>query len=253
MKRVIIVLALLLAASAAVFAGAKKEAASGVRHVVVATDSTFPPMEFVDEKTKEVDGFDMDLVKAIAEASGFTVEFKSVAWDGIFAGIEGGKYDLIASSVTITDERKATMDFSDPYINAGQILVVQNATTGVSTLADLVGKAVGAQISTTGAFEVEKVKGITLKSYDSIALAFEDLYNGRLGGVVVDTLTAMDYALKNEKYKGSLKIVGQPFTDENYGFVVKKGNKELLDLINAGLKKVKDSGKYAEIEAKWLR
>ena len=251
MKKLVIVLAL-LAAATMLFAGGKKEATGGKRHVVVATDSTFPPMEFVDEN-KQITGFDIDLFNAIAEASGFTAEFKSVAWDGIFAGIEAGKYDVIASSVTITDERKATMDFSDPYINAGQILVVQGATTGVTTLADLTGKTVGAQISTTGAFEVEKVTSVTLKSYDDIGLAFEDLYNGRIQGVVVDTLTAVDYALSNDKYKGALKIVGEAFTEENYGFVVQKGNKELLDLINAGLKKVRDSGKYAEIQAKWLR
>lgn len=251
MKRLLIALAL-LAAAAAVFGGAKKEAMAGPRHVVVATDSTFPPMEFVDE-SKQIVGFDIDLFNAVAQAAGFTAEYKSVAWDGIFAGIQAGSYDVIASSVTITDERKATMDFSTPYINAGQILVVQSSTSGVTRLENLAGKTVGAQISTTGAFAVEEVKEVMLKSYDDIGLAFEDLYNGRIQGVVVDTLTAVDYALKNEKYSGSLKIVGEPFTDENYGFVVQKGNKELLDLINTGLAAVKASGKYAEIEAKWLR
>jgi polar amino acid transport system substrate-binding protein len=234
------------------FAGGKKEAAAAKRHVVVATDSTFPPMEFVDEQ-KQIVGYDMDLMKAIAEAAGFTVEFKSVAWEGIFAGVASDKYDAIISSVTITEERKAEMDFSNPYFNAGQILVVKSDTKNVELLKDLAGKTVGAQIGTTGAMEVEKVKEVTLKSYDEIGLAFEDLNNGRIQGVVVDTFTAQDYALKNEKYKVSLKIVGKPFTDEYYGIVVKKGNKELLDLINAGLKKVTDSGKVAEIEKKWLR
>ena len=251
MKRVVIVLALLLAACAVMFAGGKKEASS-TRHVVVATDSTWPPMEYVDEQ-KNIVGFDIDLFNAIAAAAGFTCEYKSVAWDGIFAGIAADKYDVVVSSVTITDERKQEMDFSDPYINAGQILVVKNDTTGVTALKNLAGKTVGAQIGTTGAFEVEKVKAVTLKTYDEIGLAFEDLYNGRIQGVVCDTPVAAQYALQNDKYKGTLKIVGAPFTDEYYGIVVKKGNKELLDLINAGLKKVKDSGKLADIEKKWLR
>jgi len=251
MKRIVIALAL-LATAALVFAGGKKEPAAGVRHVVVASDTTFPPMEFVDEN-QQIVGFDIDLFNAIAQAAGFTAEFKTIAWDGIFAGVQAGTFDVIASSVTITDERKATMDFSDPYINAGQVLVVRNETQGVTVLKDLAGKSVGAQINTTGAFEVEKVQGVTLKSYEAVGLAFEDLLNGRIDGVVVDTLTAVDYALKNDNYKGTLKIVGQPFTDENYGFVVRKGNTELLNLINQGLAKVKESGKYDEIVAKWLR
>jgi polar amino acid transport system substrate-binding protein len=181
------------------------------------------------------------------------VEFKSVAWDGIFAGISADKYDAIISSVTITDERKKEMDFSNPYINAGQILVVKSDSQNVTVLKDLAGKTVGVQIGTTGAFEVEKIKEITEKTYDDIGLAFEDLYNGRIQAVVCDTPVAAQYALQNDKYKSSLKIVGTSFTEEYYGIVVKKGNQALLDQINAALKKVTDSGKIAEIEKKWLR
>jgi polar amino acid transport system substrate-binding protein len=252
MKRVLTILALLVVAGAVAFAGGKKEATAAKKTIVVATDSTWPPMEFVNEQ-KQIVGYDIDLMNAVAQAAGFAVEFKSAAWDGIFAGIAADKYDAIISSVTITDERKKEMDFSDPYINAGQILVVKSDSKGVELLKDLAGKTVGAQIGTTGAFEVEKVKTVTLKTYDEVGLAFEDLYNGRIQAVVCDTPVAAQYALQNDKYKASLKIVGKPFTDEYYGIVVKKGNKALLDLINAGLKKVKDSGKVAEIEKKWLR
>jgi polar amino acid transport system substrate-binding protein len=251
MKRSFVVLALLIVAGAMVFAGGKTETASAKKTYVVATDSTFPPMEFVDDQ-KQIVGFDMDLMKAIADVSGFAVTFKSVAWDGIFAGIAADKYDIIISSVTITAERKQEMDFSDPYFNAGQVLVVKGDAQNVTTLKDLAGKTVGSQLGTTGAMEVEKVKEVTSKTYDDIGLAFEDLVNGRIQGVVVDTFTARDYALQNAKYKGTLKVAGTPFTDESYGIVVKKGNKTLLDLINAGLKKVKDSGKYAEIAKKWI-
>lgn len=250
MKKLIIVLAL-LATGALLFAGGKKEA-TGTKHLVVATDSTFPPMEFVDEN-KQVVGFDIDMFNAIAAAAGFTVEYKSVAWDGIFAGVAADKYDVVLSSVTILDERKEQMDFSEPYINAGQILVVKADVMDVDELKDLAGKTVGAQIATTGAFEVEKVPEVTLKTYDDAGLAFEDLYNGRIQGVVIDTPVAANYALQNEKYKGTLKIVGKPMTAELYGIVVKKGNKALLDLINKGLKAIQDSGKLAELEDKWLK
>ncbi|MCX7786725.1 MAG: basic amino acid ABC transporter substrate-binding protein [Spirochaetes bacterium] len=219
--------------------------------ITVASDCTWPPMEFVNEN-KEIVGFDIDLIKAIAEAAGFEVEVKNTAWDGIFAGLANDSYDAVISSVTITDERKATMDFSEPYINAGQVLIVQASTQGVTKIADLKGKALGAQIGTTGAMEIQKVQGVTLKTYDELGLAIEDLVNGRIAGVVADTPIAADYVLQNKNYKGKLKIVGEPFTQEYYGIAVKKGNKKVLDLINVGLKKVKESGKIKELENKWI-
>ena len=223
--------------------------------IVIASDATFPPMEMVDTN-KAIVGLDVDLMNAAAKAGGFTVEFKNTAWDGIFAGLENGKYDAVMSSVTITDERKKTMDFTAPYYNAGQILTVRADLNGVMVIADLKGKTVGAQIGTTGAFEIDKVKdanNIKEKTYDEIGLAFEDLMNGRIDGVVVDTPTAASYALQNEKYKGKLKTVGAPLTEEYYGVAVKKGNQKVLDLLNAGLKKVMDSGANKAIEDKWLK
>jgi polar amino acid transport system substrate-binding protein len=252
-KKVFFILFAVLLLAGIPFVGLTKEKAASGKKLVVATDATFPPMEFVDETSKEIVGFDIDFLKAVAEAGGFGVEFKNTAWDGIFAGLATDKYDAIISSVTITEERKKEMDFSKPYINAGQILVVQKASKGVTKLADLKGKTVGAQMGTTGAFELEKVKGVNPKTYDEIGLAFEDLVNGRIAGVVVDTPVAANYALQNEKYKGKLKIVGESFTQEFYGVVVKKGNTTLLDMINKGIDKVVGTKKYAELEKKWLR
>lgn len=227
---------------------AKKESAK----IVIATDATFPPMESLDQ-AKNVVGFDVDLMNAAAKAGGFQVQFVNTAWDGIFVGLDAGKYDAVMSSVTITDERKAKMDFSVPYINAGQVLVVRAETSGVTTLADLKGKTVGDQINTTGSVEVGKVKDVKEKDYDDIGLAFADLANGRIEGVVVDTPVAALYTTQNADYKSKLKIVGQPFTSEFYGVAVKKGNSKILDQINAGLNKVLGTDEEKQIEAKWLR
>ena len=220
--------------------------------ITIATDATWPPMEYVD-KNKEIVGFDIDLIKAVAEAGGFEVKIQNTAWDGIFAGLGNKTYDAIISSVTITEERKKTMDFSLPYINAGQVLIVRSEISGVTVLADLKGKAVGAQIGTTGSFEIDKTEGVTLNTYDELGLAIEDLVNGRIDGVVADTPIAADFVLQNDVYKGKLKIVGKPFTDELYGIVVNKGNKRVLDLVNKGLKIVLDAGKDEELKDKWLR
>ena len=249
MKRGLFILLVAIIVLSALFIGCKK---ADDTVIIVATDATWPPMEYIDAN-KEIVGFDVDLMNLIAEAGGFKVEFRNTAWDGIFAGLANRNYDAVMSSVTITEERQQTMDFSIPYINAGQVLIVQNATSGVTTLADLKGKSAGAQIGTTGAFEVDKVDGVQLKTYDELGLAIEDLVNGRIAGVVADTPIAADFALQNDSYKGKLKIVGEPFTDEYYGIAVRKGNKEVLDKINAGLKKVLDAGKDEELKDKWLR
>jgi polar amino acid transport system substrate-binding protein len=221
------------------------------REVTVATDATWPPMEMVDA-SKKIVGFDIDFLSAVAKEAGFRVVFKNTAWDGIFAGLAAGRYDMVASSVTITDERKKQYDFSDPYINIGQILVVPKAEAG-KTLADLKGKRVGAQIGTTGAFEIKKVPGVELKTYDEIGLAFEDMAAGRLAGVVCDEPTAAHYALQRAEYKAKFKIVGETFTQESYGFVVQKGNRALVDLLNQGIRAVQAKGIDEQLRKKWLR
>jgi len=252
LKKTAIVLIALTFAAGIVFAGGGSEAPSGKLHIVVATDATWPPMEMVDEN-KEIVGFDIDLMKEVAKAGGFTFEFQNTAWDGIFAGLAAGEYDAVMSSVTITEERKETMDFSVPYINAGQILIVRQESTGVETLDDLKGKPVAAQIGTTGAFAVEKVSAVELKTYDEIGLAFEDLANGRVEAVVCDNPVAADFALMNPNFKDKLKIVGEPFTEELYGVAVQKGKKEILDAVNKGLEAVLDTDVYEKLVDKWLR
>jgi len=227
--------------------------AAGNKKIVFATDATWPPMEFVDD-SKNIVGFDIDLIKEAGKQGGFDVEVKNVNWDGIFGGLDAGQYDAVISSVTITDDRKKTMDFSIPYLSAGQVLIVRSDTPAtVKGLSDMAGKTVGSQIGTTGALAVEKAKGVKGKTYDEAGLAVEDLTKGRLDGVVVDNSTAINYVLQNPGYKGQLKIVGQPFTDESYGVAVKKGNKAVLDLINAGLRKALATDKKKEFENKWLK
>ena len=252
LKKILIILIALTVVAGFAFARGGTEPPGGKMHIVVAADATWPPMEMVDEN-KEIVGFDIDLMNAAAEAGGFTVEFKNSPWDGIFAGLAAGEYDAVMSSVTITEERKKTMDFSVPYINAGQILVVRQESTGVETLDDLKGKPVAAQIGTTGAFAIEKVPAVELKTYDEIGLAFEDLANGRVEAVVVDNPVAADFALMNPSFKGKLKIVGEPFTEELYGVAVQKGKKEVLDAINKGFNAVLGTDAYEQLLDKWLR
>lgn len=229
------------------------EEASDVPRIVIATDATWPPMQFIDPASNQIVGFDIDLMNAAAEAGGFEVEFRNTGWDGIFAGLATREYDAVMSSVTITTERMETMDFSVPYINAGQILVVPATSQGVTTLADLAGKQVGVQIGTTGQFAVQAYPQVNIATYDEIGLAIEDLAVGRLDAVVADTPVAANYALQHENYAQALKIVGEPFTEEFYGVAVRKGNTEVLELVNRGLEAVLAAGVDEELAEKWLR
>jgi polar amino acid transport system substrate-binding protein len=221
------------------------------RTIVIAQDATWPPMEFVDE-SKQIIGFDTDYMKAAAKEAGFEAVFKNVAWDGIFAGLDSGQYDAVCSSVTITDERKKAMDFTIPYFKVRQALVVPK-TSSAKTLEEMKGKTLGGQIGTTGYFAIKKVEGITPKSYDEIGLAMEDLFNGRIDGVVCDDPVAAQYALQKAEYAAKLKIAAVLDTgDEFYGVAVKKGNKEVLELLNKGIKAVQDKGLDKALRTKWI-
>lgn len=221
------------------------------RTIVVAQDATWPPMEFMSAD-KEIVGFDTDYMRAVAKEAGFEVTFKNVAWDGIFAGLEGGQYDAVCSSVTITEDRKRAMDFSMPYFTVRQALIVAKSSTAKS-LEEMKGKALGAQIGTTGYFAIKKIEGVDPKSYDEIGLAMEDLYSGRIDGVVCDDPVAVQYALLKPEYAAKLKIAAALDTgDEQYGVAVKKGNKEVLDLINKGIQAVQSKGLDKELRSKWI-
>jgi polar amino acid transport system substrate-binding protein len=215
--------------------------------VQVATDATWPPFEYVDDATHQIVGFDIDLMNAIAEKENLDIEFVNVAWDPLLAGMAQGTYDAAISSITITEDRKKDMLFSDPYYAAGQIVVVQKSNTTIQNKDDLTGK-VGAQLGTTGAMEVEKIATAQLKTYDEIGLAFQDLMNGQIEAVVCDNPVAMQYVVTNPD---KLKIVGSVFTNEFYGIAVAKGKTELLEKINAGIKKVLDEGIIQTLEEKW--
>lgn len=253
MRNRLLIGVVLVLVSSLLFAGGQAEEESGVTTITVATDATWPPMEFLNTD-QEIIGFDIDLMNAIAEAGGFEVEFQNTAWDGIFAGLANGDYDAVISSVTITEERQRTMDFSTPYINAGQVLIVrQDAPSSWESLTDLQGESVGAQIGTTGAIQVQEAAGVELRTYDELGLAIEDLAQSRIAGVVADTPIAADYVLQNENYSSVLQIVGDAFTEEFYGVAVKKGNDDVLSLINTGLETVLNDGTVDELEDKWLR
>ncbi len=217
--------------------------------VKVATDATFPPFEIVDEATNELTGFDVELMKAIADKAGMKIEFVNTPFDSVIAGVTNCTYDVAIAAISASDERKAVMNFSDPYINAGQIVVIRKDETGITGKDDLAGKTVAAQLGTTGEIEAKKIPDVDYKPYDSYELAFLDLSNGQISAVIADYPTALAYIAKNSEM---LTTVGSVFTDESYAVAFCKSKTELLDKVNTALKAVIADGTVTALEQKWL-
>ena len=246
MKKLISVLLTTLVVAGLVLTGCGSKDTAKIR---VATDATWHPFEFVNEQTKQIEGFDIDLFKAIAEKAGLEIEFVNVEWDPLLAGVAQGTYDAAISSISITEDRAKVMLFSDPYFAAGQLVAVRSNNTTITSHHDLSGKTIGVQLGTTGHIEVENIAGATAKPYNDIGLAFQDLMNGQVDAVVADNPIVNNYVNKNST---ALKTVGEVFSAEYYGIAVAKGKEDLLEKINRGLAQVKAEGLIDELSRKWL-
>jgi polar amino acid transport system substrate-binding protein len=245
MKKLLWLVLIGLLAVSLTLGGCTKEATK----IRVATDATWPPFESVNEQTKEIEGFDIDLMNAIAEKANLDVEFINVAWDPLLAGMAQGTYDAAISSISILPDRQKEMLFSNPYFAAGQLIAVRIDNTTIKSKNDLSGKTVGAQLGTTGEFEINNISGAIKKTYDDIGLAMQDLMNGQIDAVVADNPLVLSYVGKNST---KLKTAGEVFSAENYGIAVAKGKEALLKKINDGLKKVLAEGIIETLSDKWL-
>lgn len=217
----------------------------------IGTDAAYPPFE--KQEGGQIVGFDADVLNAIAEAAGIKVELFHAGWDPLFEGIDRGTIDAGISAITITEDRKKVYDFSEPYFEASQLIMVPKDST-VTVLADLEGKKIGVQSATTGDLAVQEAFGKTyagIKGYEDTPSAVDDLVIGRVDAVVADNAVLQEYlkVLNNDQFK----VVKDPaFAVEYYGMMVKKGNTELLAKLNEGLKIIKENGKYDEIFNKYF-
>jgi len=217
---------------------------------VVASDATWPPMEMLDAN-KQVVGYSSDYLRAIEKEIPIKFDIRNIAWDGIFAGLTAGNYDIVASSVTITPERQQQMLFTDPYAEIHQALVVP-AGSPVKALEEMKGKKVGGQIGTTGIFVIQKANvGAEVKEYEDVGLAMEDLANGRIDAVMCDDPVAKYYANKHKDFTNKFKVALITPNVEYYGFAVQKGHEDLVKQLNEGIKAVKAKGIDKELMKKW--
>ena len=226
--------------------------AAAQRVYVVGTDAAYAPFESQNEKG-EIVGFDIDIVNAVAQKANLSVRFVNTPWEGIFNALAQGDRDLLVSSITITDERKQTMDFTEPYFDAKQLIAVK-AESKVARFEDLKALKVGVQTGTTGDEAVSKLQGKTstkIVRFESTPLALKELEAGGVEAVVADNGVVINYVANNGA--AQFKTVSDAaFAPEHYGIAVKKGNTELLAQLNKGLADIKADGTYDRIYAKYL-
>ncbi|MEA1963755.1 MAG: basic amino acid ABC transporter substrate-binding protein [Candidatus Aerophobetes bacterium] len=251
-KKLMLVLALSVAALMLIFGGSTLWA-QGEKVYIDGIDPDFPPFSYIDEEGNPA-GFDVEAVKWIAKEMGFEVKVQPTAWDAIIPSLKSGKIDLIASGMTITEEREKVVDFTIPYWEIDQAVTVREESE-LNIINALSGKyIVGTERGCTAAMWIEDhlvKEGIIgkdkLKLYEGFSLAVKDLLNRRIDSAMMDDVM-VEHAIKGKP----LKIIGIIKTGEIYGYAVRKEDKELKRMLNEGLRKLMKSDKWDELIAKYM-
>jgi polar amino acid transport system substrate-binding protein len=220
------------------------------RSLTVCSDTPYEPFEF-EGPDGEQTGYDMDLLRAIAEDAGLELAVVDLPFDGILGSVAAGDCDVVASAVTITDERAQQVDFSEPYFDADQSLLVRAADEGTyATLEGLAGQRIGVQTGTTGETYANenKPEGAEIVSFEDADGLFAALTSEDIAAVLQDFPVNAYRATKDTAF-----VVTATFpTGEQYGFAVKKGNAEVLAFIDEGLATLRDDGRFDEIFATYF-
>ena len=208
--------------------------------LVMVTEAGFAPYEYYENG--EVVGVDVDIAREIAKYLGKTLVVKDIAFDSIINEVKTGKADFGAAGISYSDDRAKNVDFSINYAVSKQVVIVNN-NSSITNVNGVSNKKIAVQLgSIADTFVTEKYKSANVVRQKKYLAAIEDLKTGKVDCVVMDELPAKEIVSKNE----GIKILDGSLTNDSYGMVVKKGNKELLDAINIVLQKLKDEGKIDE-------
>jgi len=214
--------------------------------LTIGSDIPYPPFE--QGRDGNYTGFDIDLINAVAEKMGLTPDVKDLPFNVILTG-GNGQFDVAIAATTITPARAKKVDFSDPYFNSSQGLLVQQGSD-IQTVDDLSGKIVGAQDGTTGeTYAQDNTDASEVRPFPQIDQAYNALKSGQVDAVLNDLPSVNDAA----EQLGGLEVVEDFPTDEQYGIVIPKGKTELVDAINSALQEVKDDGKLTDLYQQWFK
>lgn len=213
--------------------------------LVMATNAEFPPYEY--REGDEIVGIDAEVAALIAEELGMTLEIEDMAFDSILAAVQSGKADIGMAGITVTEDRKMSVNFSDTYTKATQVIIVQNDSE-ITSPDDLVGKTIGVQLGTTGDIYAEDIEDVTMERYNKGFEAVQALIQGKIDAVIIDGEPAKVFVEENE----GIKLVDEAFTEEEYAIAIAKDNEELLEKVNAALATLEENGKFDEVLAKYI-
>ena len=223
----------------------KEESGKESDTLVMATNAEFPPYEYYEGD--EGVGIDAEIAQAIAEELGMTLKIEDMAFDSIIPAVTSGKADFGAAGMTVTEDRKKNVDFTDTYATATQVIIVKE-DSDIAGPDDLVGKKIGVQLGTTGDIYAGDIEDAEVEQYNKGFEAVQALTQGKIDAVVIDGEPAKEFVAQAE----GLKILDEAFTEEEYAIAVAKGNDDLREKINDALAKLKESGKIDEIVAKYI-
>lgn len=221
--------------------------------IVVGTEPTFPPFEFKDETGKVV-GFDIDMVKAIAAKQGMAVEIKELPFDSLIAALQSGQIDVIASGLSITEERKKAIDYSEPYFDAGLSIAIRAKEDRIKSAADLKGKTAAVQQGSTGATKADELQksGVLrgVRKFPTVPLAMMELAKGGVDVVINDKPVSEAFVAAQP---GEIKLLPEVMDADSYGLGVRKGNAELVKKLNDGLAAIKEDGTIKQLKEKYFK
>jgi len=246
-------LCLVAAVIAAVGAGCSKQQSvlqrvqkSGVLRV--GFEGTYPPFNFVNDQ-KQYDGFDVDISTELAKRLGVKPEFVATKWDGLIGGLQADKFDIIIAQMSITEERKKAVDFTDPYVVTGAVLICRQGDNRFHQLSDIKGYKVGVGAGTTFETLARSVEGADVHTYEAFNDYLQDLMNGRLDVIINDSLLA-GYTIKHGNLP--ITITSGLLDTDTIGMAIKKGNEDFVKRVNEILAQMKADGTYDKIYEKWF-
>lgn len=213
--------------------------------LVMATNAEFPPYEF--RENDKIVGIDAEIAQAIATDMGYELKIEDMAFDSIIAAVQSGKADMGVAGMTVTNDRLKSINFSDPYTTASQVIIVKE-DSAVASPDDLTNKTVGVQLGTTGDIYTSDLTDTTVERYNKGFEAVQALIQGKVDAVIIDQEPAKVFVEQNT----GLKILDEAYTNEEYAIAINKDNAELLEKVNASIKNLKDSGKLQEIIDKYI-
>ena len=213
--------------------------------LVMATNAEFPPYEF--HEGDDVVGIDADIARAIGEEMGMEVKIEDMAFDPIIPAVTSGKADFGAAGMTVTEDRKKNVDFTDTYATATQVIIVKEGSD-IAGPDDLTGKKIGVQLGTTGDIYADDIEDAKVERYNKGFEAVQALTQDKIDAVVIDGEPAKEFVAEAD----GLKILDEAFTEEEYAIAVAKDNDDLLKKMNEALASLKESGKIDEIVAKYI-